>query len=195
SSAREDSGDEAELALPADSQAPLSVRAALERELCEAASDTDTGAARGVLGSLKVAAAFDMSVYAASDIDRYRRNIPRLKRAMFDELKRYIDEEGEEDGDSDAMPAKGPVPKAAKGKKMDGRRTDETWQLVNTWRAQQQRLETRIPAQHSARTPGHTPESLSDRVARLEARAAAQAATISHLTHELRDAYGVQSNL
>ncbi|KAJ2739125.1 hypothetical protein H4R23_000684 [Coemansia sp. Cherry 401B] len=117
SSAREDSGDEAELALPADSQAPQSVRAALERELCEAASDTDTGAARGVLGSLKVAAAFDMSVYAPSDIDRYRRNIPRLKRAMFDELKRYIDEEGEEDGDSDAMPAKGPVPKAAKGKK------------------------------------------------------------------------------
>ncbi|KAJ2308181.1 hypothetical protein IWW55_000587 [Coemansia sp. RSA 2706] len=79
--------------------------------------------------------------------------------------------------------------------RMDGRRTDETWQLVNTWRAQQQRLETRMPAQHSARTPGHTPESLSDRVARLEARAAAQAATISHLTHELQDAYGVQSNL
>ncbi|KAJ2612198.1 hypothetical protein H4S08_002809 [Coemansia sp. RSA 1365] len=70
---------------------------------------------QSMLGKLRVATAFDMSVYAPSDIDRYRYNVPMLRKALYDELTLFVAEENSAD---DTLPnGNGKTPqKAAKSK-------------------------------------------------------------------------------
>ncbi|KAJ2080372.1 hypothetical protein H4R24_003113 [Coemansia sp. RSA 988] len=63
---------------------------------------------QSVLGKLRVATAFDMSVYAPSDIDRYRYNVPMLRKALHDELTLFVSEESSADDTSPNFNGKTP---------------------------------------------------------------------------------------
>ncbi|KAJ2430614.1 hypothetical protein GGF41_000908, partial [Coemansia sp. RSA 2531] len=65
----------------------------LVEALSECSSASDDEQEKGVLGDLNVAAAFDLSAYAPSDIARYQANTRRLQKAMRAELKLFIAEE------------------------------------------------------------------------------------------------------
>ncbi|KAJ1732836.1 hypothetical protein LPJ61_001861 [Coemansia biformis] len=105
---------------------------ALMRELGEPLSDesdTEDGALKGrPYENLNIASAFDMTVYAPSDIRQYRANVSGLRRALYKELALFIAEDkqaSEADANEDASrradaapspKAKGPSTSKSKSK-------------------------------------------------------------------------------
>ncbi|KAJ2630588.1 hypothetical protein H4R22_002565 [Coemansia sp. RSA 1290] len=83
-----------------DEFADMDSKAADEAELSES---SDFGDTKGIMRNLKVASAFDLSAYGPSDIVRYKTNVAKLKRAMFEEMKLFIAEEDSEK--SEEIPA------------------------------------------------------------------------------------------
>ncbi|KAJ1862904.1 hypothetical protein LPJ73_000647, partial [Coemansia sp. RSA 2703] len=73
---------------------------ALMRELSEPLSEGEDDGnisdhSQGTLDCLKIASAFDMSVYGPSDIARYRYNTRHLRKVLRDEIRLFIEEEKE----------------------------------------------------------------------------------------------------